>query len=93
MRSTIDRSDLGLIAITWLAAGLAFGRLERFASTSDVLLFPALAVLGASVLALFTLRRAWRTLPRPPREYRADPADIAHFTARQEDRARTIGHE
>ena len=54
-----------------------------------------LRVGGIFVVLILTLRRSKAGLPAWPRpkSYPINPDDVAHFSARQEERKLTIGHE
>jgi hypothetical protein len=89
----ITAGQLGTVAASFLFAGIGFGRLFSGAAGSEGRFAANAAIVILLLLvAAFAYRKASRAIPAPNRFHGADPADVAHFAARQAERERTIGH-
>ena len=85
----IDREQIVMIALSWLAVGFFLGLVITDTSSSRW----GVRVAWVLLFAIYTTWKTWRAL-RPDRvRYPVRPEDVAHFTARQAERKRTIGHD
>ena len=82
----IDREQLVTIAFYWGVEGLLLGLYIAEPGDSN---WGAVRVVGFLLLAIYETRKAWRSHAKYP----VRPEDVAHFTARQAERKRTIGHD
>lgn len=85
----IDRAQIVMIAFNWLAVGLFLGPVIADARSSRW----GVGLVWVLLLAIFATWNVWRALRPDGVRYPVRPEDVAHFTARQAERKRTIGHD
>jgi len=85
----IDREQIVMIALSWLAVGFFLGLVITDTSSSRW----GVRVAWVLLFAIYTTWTTWRALRPDSVRYPVRPEDVAHFTARQAERKRTIGHD
>jgi len=85
----IDREQIVMIALSWLAVGFFLGLLVVDPGSPRW----GVRVAWVLLLAIYTTWKTWRSLRPDSVRYPVKPEDVAHFKARQSERKQTIGHD